>query len=378
VSQAAEKYQFFRRLREREEMEATEGQTAQPADGVPTSRFDYRDYPPAGRLAAFRHLTGAVYEVHPLGKAEAFRAEAVGYRVGDLIFNRVALSPARFTRDHRHLSGQTGDFLILQHQYTGSELLRMERGIVRIEAGNLYLRNWSFAFDSLATEMRLDSVLVPRHRLRSAVIHEPDHPVLSWSAARADGQVLASLLSAHFRLLPRITLGEAEALTVAFLGFIDGLLGYRVGAKPDTTLRAMEQYLLVRLRQGVGVEELCREFHVSRSHVYRLFEPHGGVHAYVKRQRLEHCYADLLGADPEHTRINDVAFSWGFHDTSLFSRQFRAQFGRSPSDVLRQGFASLVRDSGPAEHAPLDSESYRDYLEWLLRAAQWGVSAEAG
>ena len=132
----------------------------------------------------------------------------------------------------------------------------------------------------------------------------------------------------------------------------------------------MEQFLLVRLRQDVGAEDLCRQFQVSRSRVYRLFEPHGGVDAYIKRERLEHCYADLLGADPEHARISDVAFSWGFQDASLFSRQFRARFGRSPSDVLRQELASPARDSGPDEQAPLDSRAYQDYLEWLLRAAQ--------
>ena len=359
-------------------MATPERDSAPPVDGVPVSRFDYRDYPPDGRLAAFRNLSGAVYEIQALGKAEDFRAEAVGYSVGDLIFNRVAFSPARFTRDQRHLSDRADDFLILQHQYTGSELLRMERGIVRVEAGNLYLRDWSFAFDSRATDMRLDSVLIPRHRLRSGVIHELEHPVLSWPAARPDGHVLASLLSALFRLLPRITLGEAEVLAVAFLGFIDGLLGYRVGVKPDTTLSAMEQYLLVRLRQDIDVEDLCRQFHVSRSRVYRLFEPHGGVHAYVKRQRLERCYADLLGADLEHTRIGDVAYSWGFNDKSLFSRQFRAQFGQSPSEVLRQMYASSEQNRGPAGGVPLDSESYRDYLQWLLRAAQQSAPAEAG
>jgi len=357
-------------------MDILEKDPGQHAGGVPTSRFDYRAFSAAERLPAFRHMTGSIYEVHALGKADAFRAEAVGYRVGDLVFNRVAFSPARFVRDQRHITGRTDDFLILQHQYKGSELLQMEQGIVRIEAGNLYLRDWSFAFDSRTTDMRLDSILIPRHRLHSAVIHEPNNPVLSFSTSRPDGELLASLLSKLFTQLPRIALGEAEVLARAFLGFVDGLLGHRANDEPGRTLGAMEQFLLIRLRQeGLSAADLCRQFRVSRSRVYRLFEPHGGVHAYIKRARLERCYADLLGADPEHTRISDVAFSWGFQDNSLFSRQFRAQFGRSPSDMLRQALASPARDSEPAESVPVDSESYQDYLDWLLRAAQYSRDA---
>lgn len=62
------------------------------------------------------------------------------------------------------------------------------------------------------------------------------------------------------------------------------------------------------------------------------------------------------------------ASSWGFQDASLFSRQFRAEFGQSPSDLLRQlpDIPVSVRDQFAG--SPLESKSYSKYLAWLQQA----------
>jgi AraC-like DNA-binding protein len=338
------------------------------ADRVPSSRFDYRDYPPAQRLAEFQFVTGTLYDVSAAGDNEAFRVEATGHYVDDLIFSRVAFSPARFTRDERHLHGKSGSFLVLQHQLAGSEVLQMEHGKVLIESGSLYLRDWSFPFDSQATEMRLDSIVVPRHRLKAADILDASLPVVSWPADSPEGQSLASIWISLLEYLPHISLGKAQVLANGLLAFVDAMLGGGARAKPAKTLHAMEQFLLVRLRTDIGVDDLCRHFSVSRSQLYRLFEPHDGVQAHIKRLRLKHCYSHLLRADPAHTRVTDVASSWGFQDASLFSRQFRAEYGRSPSAVLSQtpDIPASVRDQ--FAKSLLESKSYGSYLAWLRRA----------
>ena len=46
-------------------------------------------------------------------------------------------------------------------------------------------------------------------------------------------------------------------------------------------------------RRGVGAEALYRHFHVSRSTVYRLFEPVGGVRQFINGARLERWYGEL-------------------------------------------------------------------------------------
>lgn len=359
-------------------MTKSEKSGSEPSDFVPCSRFDYRNYPADRRLGEFRHMTASLYDTLAIGAEEDFRAEALGYRADDLIFTRVAFSPTRFIRNEQHLDDAGSGFLVLQHQYTGSELLLMEHGNIHIDAGNIYLRDWSFPFVSHASEMRLDSVVIPRHRLRSSVLLDAEHPVLSMPAVSPGGRMLAEIWSDLFSRFPGMPLGDAEVLCEAFLGFLDGLLGHGAQAKPNKTLRSMEQFLLVRLRQNVGVEDLCRHFHISRTQVFRLFQPHGGVMAFLKRHRLERCHAELLTADPSRTRVIDVAASWLFDDPSLFSRQFRSIFGQCPSAVLGKAHTSRLRPPENKEDTPLSPESYGEYRKWLSRAARSTLDLNSG
>jgi len=137
----------------------------------------------------------------------------------------------------------------------------------------------------------------------------------------------------------------------------------------------MRQYLMVRLRKEVGVADLCRDFHVSRSTVYRAFEPTGGVVQFVNAARLERCRIELRYSDPEVTRVGEVAASWGFSDPSSFSRRFRNRFGIPPSEVLGNGRVALKTPTTFAADMPSRdwsaSDWYREYMAWFNQAAGW-------
>jgi hypothetical protein len=64
-------------------------------DQVPTAHFDSDQFPPHEGLAAWRHMTGSLYQTWPRGEPEGFRAEADGYKVGELVFNQERFTPAR-------------------------------------------------------------------------------------------------------------------------------------------------------------------------------------------------------------------------------------------------------------------------------------------
>jgi AraC-like DNA-binding protein len=79
---------------------------------------------------------------------------------------------------------------------------------------------------------------------------------------------------------------------------------------------------------------ICKVAGTSRSNLYRMFEPYGGVVRYVQRQRLRRAH-ELL-ADPTSTRaINVIANDYCLSDPSAFSRAFRQEFGYSPTDLRK-------------------------------------------
>src|SRR5262245_42527666 len=79
-------------------------------------------------------------------------------------------------------------------------------------------------------------------------------------------------------------------------------------------------------------DALCRLFHISHTQLYRLFEPLGGVAAYIQEQRLARAWRELSNPAGSHRRIYDIAFDLGFSSEAHFSRSFRRAFGMSPSE----------------------------------------------
>jgi len=83
-------------------------------------------------------------------------------------------------------------------------------------------------------------------------------------------------------------------------------------------------------------EKLCQELGISRSRLYRIFEPVGGVSNYIRRRRLLKT-RDALGDSADGSPISSIAEKWGFMDPSTYSRAFRKEFGISPKDARTAG-----------------------------------------
>jgi AraC-like DNA-binding protein len=86
---------------------------------------------------------------------------------------------------------------------------------------------------------------------------------------------------------------------------------------------------------------LCREVGISRSQLYRLLEPHGGVTRWIQHQRLLECHTLLSDLSCTGT-IAAVAQEFCFDDASTFSRVFRRKFGASPRDVRAAALAGMA------------------------------------
>src|SRR6478752_3394227 len=88
---------------------------------------------------------------------------------------------------------------------------------------------------------------------------------------------------------------------------------------------------------------LCSAFGLSRSALYRLFAPLGGVSDYIRRRRLERARLALNGASLERGGIGKLARRFGFSSDDAFSRAFKARFGVAPRE------AAQIRVLAPAE-----------------------------
>lgn len=88
---------------------------------------------------------------------------------------------------------------------------------------------------------------------------------------------------------------------------------------------------------GLTPDALCRDLGVSRSQLYRIFEPVGGVWSYIRRKRLVRT-RDMLADISDSRPISAIAEAWGFTDPSTFSRMFRREFGITPREARVEGW----------------------------------------
>ncbi|MBR0659307.1 helix-turn-helix domain-containing protein [Neoroseomonas oryzicola] len=163
------------------------------------------------------------------------------------------------------------------------------------------------------------------------------------------GRILADFLA---------TLGrEATALTAADLSRLvettRSLLGAAVTSvttEDGQGATLLEPLHLARVRRIIrenlgaatlGPARLCALAGISRSALYRLFEPLGGVASAIQQERL--ALAHRLLSDPEERRgIAQIAEAAGFFDPSTFSRAFRREFGIAPRDLRAEALAGIA------------------------------------
>jgi len=88
----------------------------------------------------------------------------------------------------------------------------------------------------------------------------------------------------------------------------------------------------------LGHRYLGARYGISRSVLHRLFEPYGGVAAYIRAERLRAAHR-ALSRGGKRMSISALAEQLGFADASSFSRAFRQEFGCSPSEVREAGRA---------------------------------------
>jgi AraC-like DNA-binding protein len=78
---------------------------------------------------------------------------------------------------------------------------------------------------------------------------------------------------------------------------------------------------------GVGVRVLQESFrqHVGMSPL-----------TYLRRLRLDGVHAELSRSDPWQVNVSEVAYRWGFTHLGRFAGAYRARYGVSPSQTLRE------------------------------------------
>lgn len=314
---------------------------AAPAAGeaIEISRYSTAHLPPAQRHADWLARTwprvDAIYRTEP---SEPFGALFESAELGDIFLVYVEITGMRWERRLQDIRVSDFDPIIVNMMLEGAAQGDFDGRAFREEAGDFHFHDLARPSIHVSTASRTFSLIIPRP-LAVRLFGTLDD--LHGLVVRGAG---ADLLLAHatqaWRALPALDQATASALGRSFLDLlVVAAAQARVGAPPgranDLRLRRRAEAAIDRqLNKPVTVAALCQALGVSRKSLFAVFREDGGVHNYIRAQRLERvreALADLERAEP----IGMIAVRLGFCDAAHLTRLFRARYAMAPRDYRR-------------------------------------------
>lgn len=355
---------------------------AMPLDApLPSTTFK-TDQPSAeARFEAWRSSISVVFDVAPVDRAppDNFEASVTARHLGALLVGDLHFGRQQFARSAARVAHDGVDHYLVQWYRSGGFVGQRDGGVdLAVRVGDITVFDLSRTQLTYADPSHVLSIVVPREIAGEAFRSGNNTAADLHGAVLRGNTALGGLLRDYFQSLqqrlPAVTRSEAPAVVQATAQMLAACLRPSAGtlaqAQPQiqgVTLGRIRHFIAQNAAAPLTPDLLCTTFGISRSQLYRLFEPLGGVAQYVQHRRLVRAFQALGNPANRRLRVAEIAARHGFTSEAHFSRAFRKAFGMTPSDVR-----ATAQRTHPAPHsatsnggAPPLSAEYADWLREL-------------
>lgn len=322
---------------------------------IPSLQVDSRLLPPELGYESWRQMVAPIFDVTPVAPEAGFRCRLSAFHLDELVIGATEFDATRFSRSRRRIRADGLDHVMIQIYTSGGYVGELDRQTVEVQ-GQVACLDLTREIETTSTASSNITMIVPRDMLPSRAV--PHGPMANDDAGAVVGGLFADHLVSLMRRLPSMRASSSRYVVDATLALLRASLAPTADAL-EAAAEPVHDSLLLRARRLIeaelvagdpNAERLAATLRISRSTLYRLFEPFGGVAAYVMERRLVRARAALRDAG-DVRRIGDIATACGFTDASHFSRAFRRRFGVTPVEARREGIVDLA--AVPVERADL-------------------------
>ena len=336
---------------------------------IPAFKFDTRGVPLDDQYESWRKSFSSMLEFGDRrDTSNGFDGRQTVWDLGNLAFSRIRTNALEFASVPGHTRREALDHWTMTLPLDGAISTLGPAGSFAGGAGIVQIHSLGRWFEGNVTDSDMLMLFVPRdfdpdvaHALSAAEFSSVD---------TAMGRLLADYFMGLAKRLPGV---EAENIP-ELVGATRAMIRACVMPSPGTIEEAqapITRVLLEKARSIVNArlfdpsfnaEALRRDLAISRTGLYRMFEPFGGVMHYVQHQRLLDAHAAL--ADPnDKRRIVEIAEQRCFSDGAEFSRAFKREFGYTPTEVRAGRKSGIPRRSA----SEITSAAPEERLGLLLR-----------
>jgi AraC-like DNA-binding protein len=320
---------------------------------VPTSLlFDSSQFAEADAEEIWRSSLGSMYDIQR-PKEQAFRARLEAFDLGPFLLTKNAASDVEFHRTRRLIAQSGVDHYLAHCLVNGTLASTFSKGSQRVPLGSVAIRDMAAETVGHATGAQMITLTIPREALDRRMPHN----LRLHGACLESGNPLGALVATHIQTLatlaPAMTADQTRVAAEATLDLLAACLGpaaATLGREDSRLAPALRGQALSYIEQhlddpGLSPDQVCLALKVSRSALYEMFEPLGGIANRIRSRRLDESMRRLTAPMHAHERIAEIAYGMGFSSESVFTRSFRERFGCTPSEARKSGVQSMLRQS---------------------------------
>ena len=333
-------------------------------DLVPSVVIDTDRASPRERFSLWRDALAATHQVTlPEGcEPKRFSANARGWHLGSSLMLEARSTPQALLRSPRTIRADQIDHYVICVQKSGCWSGGFAGNTVAAGPGSVTVIDMARSTDVRTSDIESINLLLSRDALDDLLPPVDMHGLVLRNGMAG---VIRSHVSGLAANLSRLQIPDARRISDATLSLVAACLapsretvaGARVSF--ETALIAdIRSYIDRHLDSPqLSPRDVGEALGLSRSTLYAVCEPMGGVAAFIQKRRLKRIHAIL--ADPRDRRgIAEIAYQNGFTSGSHFSRAFRSAFGYSPRE------AREVAAAGPAIAGNVAAEG-STYGAWI-------------
>ncbi|QUS58676.1 helix-turn-helix domain-containing protein [Pseudovibrio brasiliensis] len=275
---------------------------------------------------------------------EAFGAGVRGSRYKSGFVATINSTPHRFIRTSQRIARDGMDAVFVQfYEHTHTCVTHMGQESVELRPGHLIIQDMAEPFVVDHGSYKLMTLALPRAALAPFLHGDRTYPTLCLPATGGSTNAVINMMQLLRGQLGYLTDEDVTPIIECIAKLVANQMNngprllYTMDENSQTAarfLQAAEYISRTYANPRLNSTEVARHLNVSRTTLYRLFEPMGGFVAFLRYIRMKHAMRKLLRTGSDVVKVQQIAESCGFAHASSFTRSFKEHYGVSPRDIL--------------------------------------------
>lgn len=274
-------------------------------------------------------------------RADPFFAELAGDSLSTIGLMRVHMSTVGITHDKSHVANGIDDDVLICQPLAGSYYVEQDNREVICNAGEFSLLETRLPYAvRIAKNTQILIAKVRRADLECRIGRVSNFAAREGDWSRGVTKLTSSLLAQLPKVIDELDKEEKDMIGAQLLDLLGASL---VDSGKNAKLSSSKAQLLLKLRTAmserlsqphVTVQEIAVSAGVSVRYANSLLvEQNKSLSSLFMEMKLDRCKRALEDAGQAHRTISEIAYAWGFSDTTHFTRRFKKLYGILPSEI---------------------------------------------